>query len=157
MIKITIPGREKSLNIENLLLDLNGTLTIDGHLPPGVKEKIDRLKRQLKIYLLTADTYGTGARIAEELNIEIFKVSGEHGGADKKQFLLGLNPDTTAAIGNGYNDVLMLESSVLSIVIIGKEGCCVQALLTSDIAVTNINDALELLLNPKWIMATLRN
>jgi len=156
MIQITLPGRNINLHLNNLLLDLNGTLTIDGVLPEGVKERITLLKEKLNLYLLTADTYGVGRQVADELGIELLKVSGENGGVDKRDFLNTLEQEKTAAIGNGYNDRLMLEEAVLSIVIMGSEGCSVQALKNADIAVNNIVDALDLLIKPLRIVATLR-
>jgi P-type E1-E2 ATPase len=156
MIQVSIPGRNLTLDLENLLLDLNGTLTTDGKLKKGVKERVTELKHKLNVYLLTSDTLGSGAGIAEELDIPFFKVNEDVGGTDKKEFLYSIGAARTAAIGNGYNDTLMLEHAAVSIAVIGDEGCCVQALLKADIVVTNINEALELLINPLRIKATLR-
>lgn len=156
MITIPLPGRDWTLELENLLLDLNGTLTTDGQLLEGVKPRVDILKNKLNVYLLTSDTLGTGAKIAEELDIPFFKVDGLLGGPDKQKFLKSIDADKTAAIGNGYNDSLMLEDAAVSIAVIGNEGCCVQALLKADIVVTSIVEALEMLVNPLRIIATLR-
>jgi P-type E1-E2 ATPase len=79
----------------------------------------------MNIYLLTADTFGSAASVADELGISLFKVTPEQGGSDKKDFLINLEAAKTAAIGNGYNDALMLEEAALSIVVIGHEGCAV--------------------------------
>ncbi|MBO8159861.1 HAD family hydrolase [Thermosyntropha sp.] len=157
MLQISLPGRDKTLEIKNLLLDLNGTLAVNGVLIPGVKERIDALKSKISIYLLTADTFGSGKRVAEELGIEVFKVGEIGGRQDKLDFLKSLGSDKTAAIGNGYNDVLMLKEAALSIAVIEGEGCAVEVLLNADIAVNNINDALDLLINPVRIVATLRS
>jgi P-type E1-E2 ATPase len=156
MIKILIPGRNLTLELENLLLDLNGTLTTDGQLLEGVKIRVEKLKKRLNIYLLTSDTLGSGAKIAEELDIPFFKVNGDVGGPDKQDFLKKIGAGKTAAIGNGYNDSLMLEDAAVSIAVIGNEGCCVHALLKADIVVNNIAEALEMLVNPIRIVATLR-
>lgn len=156
MIKLKIPGRDIHLELSKLLLDLNGTLTTDGVLIAGVQEKLQQLKNELDMYLLTADTVGNAATIAEELDIEIFKVSGEEGGQDKLDFLNTLGAENTVAIGNGYNDALMLEHAVLSIIVLGEEGCSVHALKRADIVVRDINDALALLINPLRIIANLR-
>ncbi|MEN6349369.1 MAG: ATPase P [Syntrophomonas sp.] len=155
MIHISIPGRE-DLQFHHLLLDMNGTLTVDGELPKGVKERLEFLKTKLNIYLLTADTFRTGTRVADELGIEVFIVSPENGGKDKADFASSLEAEGAAAIGNGFNDVEMMELARLSIVIIGKEGCSVAALRKADIAVSNINDALDLFINPLRLVATLR-
>lgn len=156
MLQISIPGRDKTLYLKNILLDLNGTLTVNGVLPAGVKERINLLKEKFSIYLLTADTFGTGGMIARELGIEVFRLGEANGRQDKLDFLKSLGREETVAIGNGFNDVLMLEEAALSIVIIGGEGCAVEALLKADIAVTDINTALDLLINPMRLVATLR-
>ncbi len=156
MIELSIPGRDMTLQLNNLLLDINGTLTTDGVLIEGVREKLELLKKDLGMYLLTADTLGNAASVAEELDIEIFKVSGDEGGQDKLDFLNTLGAENTVAIGNGYNDTLMLEHAALAIAVIGEEGCSVHALKKADIVVKDINAALSLLLNPLRIIASQR-
>jgi len=155
-MKLSLPGRNIEFDLKYMLLDLNGTIAEDGILIDGVKERIELLKKKFKIYLLTADTFGLGKQIAEELNIELFKVSATDGGRDKRDFLYTLGPDETIAIGNGYNDKLMLEAAKLSIGIVGREGACTQAIFYADIVINHINDALDLLLNPLRLVATLR-
>jgi soluble P-type ATPase len=54
MIEVSLPGRQTTLQLKNLLLDLNGTLTVDGKLISGVKERVELLKEKLQIYILTA-------------------------------------------------------------------------------------------------------
>ena len=155
MIRVSIPGRE-DLELHHLVLDMNGTLTTDGLLPDGVTQLIEQLRGKINIYLLTADTFGTGSRVARELGIKMFTVSSDHGTIDKANFIAALNPARTVAIGNGNNDLEMLKQADLSIAVIGQEGCSVAALLHADIAVTNIIDALNLLLYPLRLRATLR-
>ncbi|HHV77194.1 MAG TPA: HAD family hydrolase [Syntrophothermus lipocalidus] len=156
MMRVTIPGRGE-LVFNHLFLDMNGTLTLDGQLLPGVKERIEQLKSQLEVVLLTADTFGTGARVAEELGITLQKVSPEKGGKDKARLTASLRPEGVVAIGNGFNDCEMMEQALLSIAVIGPEGCCGSTLQHADIVVNNISDGLDLLLNPLRLVATLRN
>jgi len=59
-------------------------------------------------------------------------------------------------IGNGNNDCSMLEKSELGILVIGKEGASTKALLKSNLVVTDIKDAINLFLNEKRLIATLR-
>lgn len=155
MIRLSIPGRD-DMELHHLVLDMNGTLTTDGLLPEGVAPLIEQLKSQLHIYLLTADTFGTGAQVAQELGIKMYTVCSGHETIDKANFIAALNPAGTAAIGNGNNDLEMFKQADLSIVVIGQEGCSVASLLHADIAVTNIIDALNLLLHPLRLRATLR-
>lgn len=156
MIEMILPGREVKLEIENLVMDLNGTLTLDGVLIPGVADLLERLKSSLNMYLLTSDTLGCGAAVAEELGIPLFKV-GSRGGDDKLDFLNTIGAERTIAIGNGYNDRLILEHAALSMVIAGGEGCALPALQAADIAVSSILTALDMLLHPVRIIATLRD
>lgn len=156
MIRVVIPGRDNELELSYLLLDMNGTLTTDGILIPGVKDRIELLRTKLKIFLLTADTFGSGAQVAAELGIELAKVSGVNGGEDKRTFIRELGAGCTAAIGNGFNDVLMLEDAALSVAVIGREGCHSMAIFKADIVVSHIIDALDLLVNPLRLIATLR-
>lgn len=156
MIQVSLPGRNRTLKLYHLLLDMNGTLTKDGVLPAGVQERIELLRSQLEIYLLTADTFGSAAQVAKTLGIPLCKVSGEHGGLDKRDYLRTLEASHTVAIGNGYNDAMMLEEAALSIAVVGGEGCSRAALSQADIVVTSIVDGLDLLLNPLRLIATLR-
>ncbi len=156
MLTISIPGRGE-LAFKYLFLDMNGTLTVDGKLIPGVKERIEKLKAHLDVVLLTADTFGTGIQVAEELGIAVRKVSPEKGGKDKGQLANSLRSEGVVAIGNGFNDCEMMEHALLAIAVIGPEGCCGFALQHADVVVNNILDGLDLLLNPLRLAATLRN
>lgn len=155
MIRVSIPGGD-DIEFHHLVLDMNGTLTTNGLLPDGVAQLIEQLRDKLAIHLLTADTFGTGAQVSRELGIEMFTVSSDSGTIDKANFIASLNPAGAAAIGNGKNDLEMFKQAELSIAVIGQEGCSVAALLHADIVVTNIIDALNLLLNPSRLRATLR-
>ena len=59
-------------------------------------------------------------------------------------------------IGNGFNDIQMSDAAELSICVVGKEGCCSALLMHTDVVVTSIEDALDLLLVPGRLRATLR-
>lgn len=154
MLQIAIPGNNPAMELHYLLLDLNGTLAVDGTLMEGVKERINRLKDDINIYILTADTFGAGKAVAEELGVQLFRVENAQ---EKLNFLNSLQPENTVAIGNGYNDRLMLAHAALSILVLEREGCSVQALNQCDVLVRSIHDALDLLLNPMRLRATLRD
>ncbi len=76
MIRIDIPGWG-NIEIENLVLDLNGTIATDGKIPSEVKEKIKSLSDKAKIYILTADTQGTASEEISNMGVELLKVSEE--------------------------------------------------------------------------------
>lgn len=156
MIVLEIPGYP-TIRIEHVTFDYNGTLAVDGFLIDGLKEKIVALsKRNVDVYILTADTFGLVKEQCEDLpvNIEIF--SKDNISEKKKKFVEKIGPETNIAIGNGKNDREMFEKSKISIVVMGKEGCCVTSMLAADIVVNTPMDALDLLLNNGRMVATLR-
>ncbi len=53
MIKLEIPG-EGELVLDHLVLDVNGTLAIDGQLLPDIADLLSSLRDHLTIHLLTS-------------------------------------------------------------------------------------------------------
>jgi P-type E1-E2 ATPase len=155
MINIDIPGWG-NIDIENLVLDLNGTIATDGKIPSEVKEKIKSLSDKAKIYILTADTQGTASEEISNMGVELLKVSGEDSTEVKLRVVESLDPTRTVAIGNGNNDHLILKEAALGIAVLGDEGMSVSSMKHADIIVRNISDALDLFLKPKRLIATLR-
>jgi len=155
MIQIDIPNGPQ-LNLKYLVLDLNGTLAVDGVLIPGVARRITPLSEQLDVFLLTANTHGGGERIAEELGIQFTQLASGPGGEQKKKFVQDLGREQVVAMGNGANDAVMLKTAALGIAVNGVEGASPNAILSADIYVPNIRDALDLLLYPNRLRATLR-
>jgi P-type E1-E2 ATPase len=156
VIEIAIPGRQ-TLRLRHLTLDVNGTLAVDGQLIPGVAERIAALRQVLEIHLLTADTHGAQDDIDRDLNLVALRLNATRSGAEQKEdHVRVLGADSVVAIGNGVNDVLMLRTAALGIAVIGAEGLATAALREADIAVTRIEDALDLLLQPRRLAATLR-
>ena len=156
MIKIEIPGINE-INIENLVLDYNGTIACNGKVIPGVMEMLQQIKSKATVYILTADTYGTVKKEFENTGIEVRILNSDNGTLEKCEFVKNLGSEKTISVGNGNNDAAMLKESVISISIIGSEGCSYKALANSDIVVTNIIDALSLVEDPIKIKATLRS
>ena len=154
-MKIDIPGWG-NVDVENIVIDLNGTAANDGRIPPEVKEKINSLSGQAKVYLLTADTQGTADREISGMNAELIKIPEDDSKQGKLDFLKTLDPEMTVAIGNGSNDQLILKEVVLGIAVLGDEGISGSAVKNADIIVKNIQNALDLLLKPKRLIATLR-
>lgn len=154
MITIEIPGWAR-LEIAHLVLDLNGTLATDGHVPPEVAERVRALGALVHVHVLTADTFGTAADL-EGLGARIVCLGPGDQVEAKAAALRALGSDRTVAIGNGMNDEAMLGEAALGIAVIGREGAAVPALLAADLAVTSIEDALDLLQFPKRLVASLR-
>ena len=121
----------------------------------GAKERLGQLKESIpNIFLFTGDTHGNGVEMAKELGIElrITKTASEKAAEARK---IGL--ETTAAIGNGLIDAELLQIVRLGIVTLQTEGAHLKTLENADIVALSINDALDLLLNPKRLVATLRS
>lgn len=155
MLTIDIPGWG-SYPIRHLVLDLNGTLALDGGLIPGVVERIRDLTPKLDIHVLTADTFGNAAKVCHGLPVTLHIIPKEDQTRAKQKYLRGL-PLKTVAIGNGRNDMGMLVDAALGIAVMGPEGASTEAVRAADVVTMSINDALDLLIYPDRLKATLRS
>jgi soluble P-type ATPase len=153
-IEIDIPGWG-SVDIENLVIDLDGTLATDGKVAPEVKEKIGALSKLVKIYILTANPQGPAHEEISGIKAEWIKVSNEDSKQGKFDFLKTLNLEMTAAVGNGSNDQLILKEAALGIAVLGDEGLSASAIKSADIVVKNIQNALDLFLKPRRLVTIL--
>jgi soluble P-type ATPase len=147
-----IPGRAE-LRLDHVVLDVNGTLTDRGTLLAGVSERVARLRQSLAVHLVSADTFGTLAQIAQTLEASSVRAGS---GEDKLRELERLGRERCAVIGNGANDALVLDAAALGIAVIGPEGASAAALRAADVVCGSIADALDLLLDPQALAATLR-
>jgi soluble P-type ATPase len=155
MTTITIPGWG-NVDVENITLDLNGTIAKDGKIPSEVKERINSLSKLAKIYVLTADTQGTADEEIRDMVVELVKIPEEDSQKGKFEFLRTLDLERTVAVGNGNNDQAILKEACLGIAVLGDEGLSVSAIKNADIVVKSILDALDFFLKPKRLIATLR-
>ncbi|MBU1567658.1 MAG: ATPase P [Proteobacteria bacterium] len=155
MIEINIPDFGH-LRLAHLVLDYNGTLAFDGKLISGVVDLLGLLAKHLQIHIITADTFGSvqQAFAGSDFTVHILLPGSEEEG--KADYVRRLGNMSSVCIGNGRNDRLMLGEAGLGIVVLQREGLAMQALLAADIIIANIVDALELLLHPRRITATLR-
>jgi soluble P-type ATPase len=151
-LTVGIPGW-RELRLEHLILDVNGTLTNRGGLLSDVHPRVAMLRLSLAVHLVSADTFGTLGSIAEQLEVNAVRASS---GEDKLRTLEQLGPERSAVIGNGRNDVLVLEAAALGIAVIGPEGASSAALRAADVVCLSVLDALDLLLEPLALSATLR-
>ncbi|RLD90937.1 MAG: ATPase P [Bacteroidetes bacterium] len=155
MLTIDIPG-QKTLQLTNLVLDYNGTLAVDGTLIPGVSKRLNILTQQLTIHVVTANTFGKAAKNLQAVNCQLTVLSHGNQQQQKADFVLKLGEQNVVAIGNGLNDALMLKQAALGLVVIQQEGVAIKTWQNADVALTSINDALDLLLNPLRLKATVR-
>ncbi len=146
-----------NLEIENIVFDYNGTLAVNGAVNIRTKELLKALCKEFKVYTITADTFGSVKQELAEFNLEVIVLNSNNHTQEKADFIQSLGAKNTVALGNGNNDAKMLEIAELSIAIAGGEGCATKTLLASDIVCHNIDDAIELFLNPNRLIATLRS
>ena len=74
----------------------------------------------------------------------------------KDDYVRRLGAARTACVGNGRNDRLMLRAARLGIAVVQREGAASEALRAADVVAFSVSDALDLLLRPLRLTATLR-
>jgi P-type E1-E2 ATPase len=151
-LRVEIPGR-RPLDLRHLLLDLNGTIAEDGRVLASVRRRLPALAELLEVRVLTADTFGTAATQLARLPVRLEPVGS---GRDKARIARALAPEGVVAVGNGANDVAMLRLAALGIAVVGAEGAAGALVGVAHVVVVRIDDALDLLLRPRRLLATLR-
>ncbi len=155
MFEIEIPGFGPVM-LHHLVSDFTGTLSVDGELLPGVKEKLNEMAGILDVHILTADTFGKARKELEGVQCGIHILTGESHDIQKEEFVQELGAGGVIALGNGNNDRRMLKAARVGIAVCLAEGCSRDAVVSADIVVLSPIDALNLILNSKRMKATLR-
>jgi P-type E1-E2 ATPase len=156
MIEIEIPGLRK-LCLEHVVCDYNGTLAADGELLSGVRQSLDALAARLHVHVITADTFGLAKDRLAGLPVGVTIIRGESQDQAKLDFVTKLGNERVMAIGNGRNDCKMLAAAAVGVAVIQREGACAATVMSADVVCSHILDALDLLLQPKRLIATLRS
>jgi soluble P-type ATPase len=154
MITLEMPGREPLL-IEHILIDFEGTLAVDRRVDPKAKDKMNLLSRRTKLYVLAQGQDQVPEEVLKKVKAEIVHLKEGEGSQGKLDLLNELGPQRTVAIGNGLDDVAMVENAGLGICVISKEGTASEMVEKADLVVANILDALDFLLKPIRQQATL--
>lgn len=155
MIEILIPSGQ-TLVLRYALVDFNGTLARDGRLIDGVDNRLRALAAQVAIHVATGNTTGTASSVLAGLPVELHLMPAERQAVAKRALIETLGAQHVAAIGNGRNDSEMLERAALAIAIVGDEGCAASALAAADVVCIDVRDAIDILLTPMRLVATLR-
>lgn len=155
MIEINVTGRQ-NYELKHLVLDLNGTLACDGILIEGVEERIATLNKIINIIIITADTHGSAEKLGKQLQVTTHRIKPGNEPMQKLQLVQQLGSNNVVAIGNGSNDILILRESVIGICVLGPESTAAEAITNCDIVAPTIHSALDLLIKPNRLMATLR-
>jgi len=155
MLAIDIPGRGQ-LQLDHLVLDVNGTLAVDGVLIDGVVAGLERLKGTLDIHLLTADTHGRQAELDRQLGLTAVRIPPGGESEAKAAFVRDLGADGVVAMGQGANDAGMLREAAIGVAVMSTEGTSIEALTAADLVVPDILLGLALIEHPMRLKASLR-
>jgi soluble P-type ATPase len=158
-ITVNIPGFGK-VQINSILSDYTGTLAFNGKLVDGVIDRLLRLAELVDIHIVTADSFGTAEEELKGLPLICRKLKRENEDVQKQRYAQEMNPRNVASFGNGNNDRLHLkvvkEAGGLAIAVENGEGCTLEAILNAHVFVAGAVNALDLLLEPTRLRATLR-
>jgi len=154
-VQITVPYY-KTLSLRHVVLDYNGTLAEDGVLKEEARSRLEALAERYRVHVITSDTFGSVQKELAGFDVTVVVLKSDDHTAEKASYIDTLGRVHCAAVGNGNNDVQMLKQAELGIALIGDEGCSTQTLLNSDIVCRSVADALQLLINEKRLIATLR-
>jgi soluble P-type ATPase len=152
MIHIEIPQRGL-FELHHAVFDINGTLAVDGKPIPNVATALLSLAPTLSIHLLTAGTHGNLKELEETFGFPLQIISN---GEEKAWYVQQLGPEKVIAFGNGANDAGMLRLAAIGIAVLAAEGVAISALHAADMLAPGPIDAIELVLKPKRLVATLR-
>ncbi|MEW6765977.1 MAG: ATPase P [Pseudomonadota bacterium] len=155
MLRIDLPG-QPSLELHHLVLDFNGTLALRGAVVAGVAERLNRLTDQLELHCVTGDTFGTAKAALEGLPVSLHVLPPTGQSNAKRAFITGLEGGV-CAIGNGWNDRLMLAEAELGLAVLMHEGAAGATLMAARAVFPSILDALDALLLPGRMVAVLRD
>jgi soluble P-type ATPase len=161
-IRIDIPGFGQ-LHIQAICSDYTGTLSREGGLIHGVSKRLRRLAELVDVHVVTSDTRKTAREQLEGLPLTLHdNITSDDHDAFKRDYLtkLGVDLKSIAVFGNGRNDRLWLaavrDAGGLAVAVDVGEGCAVEAMLSASVFVAGITNALDLLLDSKRIIGTLR-
>jgi soluble P-type ATPase len=145
-----------TLDIRHIVCDYNGTIAKDGVVLPDIKALFKRLEEHYTIHVITADTFGSVTQQLEDTSVTVKVLESDDHTQEKSDYVRSLGASHCVTIGNGNNDKAMLTVAELGIAVMGAEGCAKDALLSADIFFHRIEEALEILLHEKRLVATLR-
>jgi soluble P-type ATPase len=91
-----IPGA-RMIELTDLMVDVNGTLTNRGELIDGVRPRLQKLAAQCAIHLVSADTFGTLDGLAASLGVGATRVSNGLCGSITEALELLADPRALAA------------------------------------------------------------
>ena len=156
MLRLDIPGFGR-IEIHHLVSDFTGTLSVDGRLAEGVRARLERVTALLPVHILTADTFQTARRALEGVECTLHVFEEPWLDRIKGEYVHRLGAREVLALGNGRNDRAMLAAARVGVAVCMEEGCAVEALRSADLLVPSAAAALDLVLEPRRLLAGLRS
>lgn len=142
------------IEIDTIVLDLNGTLSVNGQVVDGAKERLSALRQMgFEVILFTGDQRGTAGDLCSDLGIKFHKAVTSK---EKEELFLKLDVEKTAAIGNARIDNGTFKHAKISVATLQAEGIHTGILQYVDVIVPSINDALDLFIDKNSLCATMR-
>ncbi len=151
-IKIDIPQRG-IIELQHAVFDANGTLAVDGTAIAGTSQRLKTLSEHLSIHLISSDTHGNLTTLERMLG---FPIRAIQRGDEKMRYVQNLGPANVIAFGNGVNDVSMLRLATIGVAVVTAEGVATKTMQGADIISYGPINAIDLLLKPNRLIATLR-
>ena len=156
MIEFNLPNGSE-YRLHHAVFDYNGTLAEDGLLAEETKQLLRELTQQIRVIILTADTFGQArTQLADLPDVALHIIDRGNEAAQKRDFVRSCGGNQTVCFGNGANDLEMFGEARLAVAVIGPEGVYQPTLVHAHVAVTSAKSAITLLLKPSRLIATLR-
>jgi len=157
-IAIDIPGFGRR-DIKIVVSDYNGTQSCGGSVRPRVRKRLKKLAKLVDLHIITADSFGTAKKELRGIARPYLLRTSQHD-VEKAAYVSRFELAQVAAFGNGNNDRLMLkavkEGGGLAVAVDNGEGCTIDALLNAHLFIAGAGHAIDLLLVPTRLKATLR-
>ncbi len=148
-----VPGVGR-IEIDTLVVDSNGTLTVRGEIVPGVIERIHQLQSLgVNVVMISSDQRGKARELSDSTGITYYEANNSR---EKEDILLSLGSRNVAAIGNARIDIGLFVQSVVSIATLQGEGIHKDVIDHVDVIVPSINDALDFFLDENTFIATMK-
>jgi len=148
------PTNIGEIELDRILVDLNGTLSVYGEIEESTKALIEQLKNAgFEIYLISGNGRGDVDQMAKQVGVQFFEATTSE---EKEQVASQLDNGKCVAIGNGRIDIGMFNHAKIRIATLQSEGIHTGIIPFIDIIVPSIDDAFRLLLDIKAFEGTMR-
>ncbi|MFA9370279.1 MAG: hypothetical protein ACERIH_01045 [Labilibaculum antarcticum] len=152
-LKYKVPG-VGTIEIDTLIVDSDGTLTVRGEIVSGVIERIQRIQSfGVNVVMISSDQRGNARGLADFCGITYYEANNSR---EKEDILLSLGSRNVASIGNARIDIGLFVQSVVSVATLQGEGIHKDVIDHVDIIVPSVNDALEFFMDENTFIATMK-